>query len=568
MSLSLRLGAGLVACAAPLATLAAQPAPNPDLELAHHVLRRVTFGPTPDLVARIANPPVGMSALQEAQAYIAEQLNPNAGADPFFPFGSADVQALDGPGGALGIPNTLPATTAQIDQFEFRQVVGSQLAHGLESKWQLREVMCQFWERHFNTHLVGSQFWFQNKIPATSSNAAHAWHYEWRANEFYRENALGTFHDLLVFTAQHVTMVAYLHLDRNTVAGPNEDFARELLELYTMSPELPVPMGTPVQNYSQPDVETVARILTGWSINPAADFSFTFNAANHDIGPKPAMFTPAYSLPVGTTGVNEGLTLLAELAKRDATKDFICRKLLNEFLVDGGGDLEPVLLGRMKNAWGNQGDITLVLTELLNSLEFLGTTYRFERARLPIEAVLAPPRAFAAGFESICTPAQPSFFNLINSWISMGDLGQSLQGYPAPNGYPSASAAQHSPHAAIARFSFAARSLFPTQLPTFQCPALTQDSLEYDVAGHIAATLTVGWNNPQLAARFLLETLYGTRFTAPDENAVVQAMGNAAVWWLVNNGTLDLSAPTTPAYRHVVNCGAVTAMAMAQGAIR
>ncbi|MBK8979188.1 MAG: DUF1800 family protein [Planctomycetes bacterium] len=560
-----RLGVRAAALGLVFATgLAAQPLPNPDLELAHHVLRRITFGANAELLGRIVSPPAGTTAMQAARSYIREQLAPNPFLVPAdWPYGGTAVKTLAEPGGDLGVP-PLPHGTPQIEQFNFAQPLGTVLAHALDSRWQLREVMAEFWERHFNTHLVGSQGWFLQYVGGNQDKAAaHAWYFEWQANNHYREHALDTFHDLLSFTSKHVSMVVYLHLYANVQTAPNEDYARELMELYTMRPSLPGP--TPVPNYDQNDVETVARILTGWTVDPTqAQYPFLFDPSTHDTAPKPPLFTVSgspWSVPAGATGVGEGDALLLHLAGREATKDFVCRKLIDYFLADGAADIHPTLLQQMKTAWGTLGDIKSVLSALLLSSEFLGPRYRFARARLPLEMVMSGPRAFGAQPQP--NPLVPGHYNplsLANSYLSLLAMGQGLFGYPAPNGYPQASLAQLSPSIALARIAHANEALYG--------PALS--SLNIDLAGQIVTALPATWNNPFAVSQFLLERLYGTRWTAQDQNHLLVVFANAYFARAAAiGGTPDITSfPPSADYDYIVRSAAVAAISMTQGGAR
>ena len=557
------LALGLLACTTSTWSLPAQGIPSPDVDRAHHVLRRVTFGPTPDLVARLTAPPSGATPLQEVQTYLAEQLAPTA-TDPHWPYGSQDVQNMVQPGGWLGVP------ASPSPGVPFNKVItdGTQLMYALDSKWQLREVMAQFWERHFNTHLFGASFYFNQYLTGTQTTDDYAWYFEWEANNEYREKALGSFHQLLDFTTKHVSMVVYLHLYENVITAPgqepNEDYARELLELYTMGQKWNQGGGVFVDNYDQDDIETVARILSGWNVDPTNDFTFVFNGADHDAGPKPTLFVDSgvpFDLPAGTFGQAEGDALLLELAGREATKDFICRKLIDYFLADGAADVETNLLNAMKGAWGATGDIAAVLNELFTfGGVFLDPTspYVLDRARLPLEAVLAPPRAFGATIDS--TTPFDALNSLLNTGASLEFMGQSLLNYPAPNGFPQASLLQHSPSAAIERLALGAVSLFEVPIAVPPAPPI-KPSLEYDVVQHVVTLPNP--LDPRAIAKRLLELQFGSNYTLADEDALILTMGNAVLFLGANP-----LAPTPQEYDTIVRCAAVTAMGMAQGGIR
>ena len=359
-------------------------------------------------------------------------------------------------------------------------------------------------------------------------------------------------------------MVAYLHQDQNKVQNPgdkpNEDFGRELLELYTMGQQRFGPTGL-IDNYTQQDVETVARILSGLSVSTAAnDFASVFNAQDHDASPKAPLFPENLTMPAGILGTELEIEwLLDELARHEATKDFICRKLMNEFLRDDAGEIDPVTLHLMKQAWGEEGYLPDVLNVMFRALLNNPGLYAGQRARIPLEAVLAPPRAFGAAFAS----NQP-LLGLAPTWLSLVDMGQGLLSFPAPIGYPTASAAQHSPHAALARIRHAARSLFPDQTidPILRAPL--------DYAGtvtEIANRAGPQWNDLTVVSGVALEMMYGTRYTLEDQIKVSQAMGNAAAYLVATNGSLDLSSSTTSDYDHIVRTAVITVISMTQSAV-
>ncbi|MCA8948490.1 MAG: DUF1800 family protein [Planctomycetes bacterium] len=543
IALVLAVGAALSS-----ALLPAQGTADPNLDRAHHVLRRITFGPDRALVARLA------AGLTEVNAYIAEQLNPPAQGAPNYR-GSQSLDELfvgaGGGPGTLGLPATLGGPIDDLDTSQ------AQIAYALESEWQLREVMAQFWERHFNTFLFAQRNYFVPWIGGATEDY-WAWWFEWEANEHYRANALTTFHDLLVFTAHHASMMIYLHMPQNNGANPNEDFARELCELYTMSPEQVLPGEVVVKNYEQSDIENIARILTGWDLDEANGFVFQFDDADHAYPTGPtALFggsTQPVSIParVSPNGEQEGLDLLAELAKHPATKAFVSRKLIAHFV---GEELAAAptssVLTAMLAAWGDEGDIVAVLGALFASPQFLGSDSHLTRIRMPLESVVATVRALEGTIREDPTTglADPASLNSMN--LAMAAQGQSLLKYPAPNGYQTDDASQLSPSVGIERAYWGWNVLFSLlgSPPGSWSPATDPVAYVQPVQPPLPASPTRTNVVPHLYAvvDYLLTSFYGSNYTEADEFRVREAIAGTILWIDQNPAGTTYGGPWDPA---------------------
>lgn len=550
----------VLATAVLAAVAAAQGVPNPDLDLVHHVLRRSTCGPTKALVAQLTDP-IGSTPLQKVQAYIQEQLNPSAASDPFWPYGSQAVQQMVPPGGVLNLPAAVGGTALKVS------VDSAQLAYGLDSKWQLREVMGQFWDRHFNTGLFTQKAYF-SALPYGGTVDDYVWFFEWQANDWYRQNALTTFDELLKFTAKHVTMEVYLSMVHNVAPVPNEDFARELLELYTVSPEMPQAGGATIQNYDQSDIEKVARVLTGWSVDPANQYAFVFNDSDHVYSPTPTTLFMVSGSPitlplvVSPNGEAEGLRLFRALAGRVATSHFVCQKMINYFIAEEAPGAFATLLANMKVAWGPLGDIKAVLSVLLTSNEFLGTTNHLRKARIPLEAVLAQARGMSGTIPIDPGTSLPVPTCFWNSDIALIAMGQPLLAYPAPNGFPTANAAQMSPSVALERVKLANTDLF----------VVSPQNLAFDVVALVQSQLQPAqYQNFVAVNRVLLKTLYGSNWSQADEVALASVMAGV-VAYINTLGTGAFAPPFDPNnpnhYWAVLSAAAVTAMGMTQSGLR
>lgn len=198
---------------------------KPAAQSVRHLLNRVTFGPTPDLMEELRN--------RSFESYIDAQLNPRSIAeDP-----------------ALATHLNRESPTRGVRQLQFDQV-----GHAIYSRRQLLEVMTVFWENHFNT--------------SSSVN------WEVEENEDLRDNALGRFRDLLDASAKSPAMLHFLDNFTSVAEAPNENYSRELLELHTMGVN---------GGYTSQDVVEVARAFTGWT---ERDNVFTFIERSHDADQK------------------------------------------------------------------------------------------------------------------------------------------------------------------------------------------------------------------------------------------------------------------------------------------
>lgn len=128
-------------------------------------------------------------------------------------------------------------------------------------------------------------------------------------NDLFRRHALGNFKALILAVARDPAMLEYLDNESNRKGRPNENFARELLELFTMG----------VGNYTEEDVKEAARAFTGWT---RRDYQFFFDARQHDDGPKTFM---------GRTGNLDGGDIVDVVFKQPATARYLPRRLFEYF---------------------------------------------------------------------------------------------------------------------------------------------------------------------------------------------------------------------------------------------
>jgi uncharacterized protein (DUF1800 family) len=163
-----------------------------------------------------------------------------------------------------------------------------------ESPAQLREKMSLFWHGHFATKTVNIL-------------------YDQELLNVIREQALGNFRDLLVNVSKSASMIRFLNNNQNKKGHPNENFARELMELFTMGRG----------NYTETDVKESARAFTGWNTDTRGNFDF--HPRQHDDGIK---------VFLGKTGNFSGDDILNILLDQKQTAVFITRKIYRYFVND------------------------------------------------------------------------------------------------------------------------------------------------------------------------------------------------------------------------------------------
>ncbi len=164
-----------------------------------------------------------------------------------------------------------------------------------ETGGQLREKMTLFWHNHFACNIGNPQ-------------------YAQELNNIERANALGNFKTLLLQVSQSPAMLQFLNNQQNQKDHPNENFARELMELFTLGRG----------NYTEQDIKESARAFTGWAFNGNTG-TYRFNPRVHDDGPKTFF---------GKTGNFQGEDILNMLTANKQTAVFICTKLYRYFVND------------------------------------------------------------------------------------------------------------------------------------------------------------------------------------------------------------------------------------------
>jgi hypothetical protein len=308
----------------------------------------------------------------------------------------------------------------------------AKLLRALYSERQLLEVMTDFWFNHFNVYL--------NKDADQYLTTAYE-------RDVIRAHALGKFKDLLVATAQSPAMLFYLDnwlsmgpksqaavaanrgKPRQAVPGLNENYGRELMELHTLSVN---------GGYTQHDVTELARVLTGWTIQPLEQgAAFQFDAKKHEPGDKVVI---GQTIP--ENGMNEGMQVLDMLAHHPNTAKFICEKLAMRFVAD---DPPPALVERMAAKFlATDGDIREVLRTLFKSPEFWSAKAYRAKVKTPFEFVISSLRATGTDLNN----AGP-MLGILNK------MGMPLYQMVPPTGYSMTASTWMNSEALIDRMNFA-----------------------------------------------------------------------------------------------------------------
>lgn len=397
-----------------------------------HVLNRLTFGPRQGDIELVQ--------FRGIKAYIQSQLAPETLSEPLIlqqqlnrleTLNMSPVESLAQykPPKRKDSQNVSKVERRRANQrskIPLRQAQQANLLRDLYSPKQLQEMMVDFWFYHFNvfSRKGNIRFWVGN--------------YEQTA---IRSHALGHFRDLLGATAHHPAMLLYLDNASNSAPtnsrrankklGLNENYARELMELHTLGVD---------GGYTQNDVITLARIFTGWGVDPQGkhgNSGFYFAQNRHDSSNKVFL---GQQIPGG--GIEEGEQALDILARHPATARHISYKLAQYFVTD-----EPpaALVKRLaKRFQETDGEIRLVLETLFQSPEFWDAQYYGSKFKTPYQYIVSALR--------IADIKQPNFRRIIGT---LQQLGMLPYGCLTPNGYKNTQDAWLNSDAMLRRVSFA-----------------------------------------------------------------------------------------------------------------
>ncbi|MDW8263567.1 MAG: DUF1800 domain-containing protein [Phycisphaerales bacterium] len=328
-----------------------------DTVKAAHLLNRAGFGGTPEEVAQVA-------ACGPRRAV--EQLLdfPDAPAEEQSPTDVPDLSSIEGYPRTFAERRRLLAGKTPEERQALQQkfqmanrealqaVVGWWLGRMVRGPWPLQEKLTLFWHGHFTT----------------SARDERSAFLMWQQNELLRRQSAGNFKQFVKSISRDPAMLDYLNNSQNRKASPNENYARELMELFTLG----------IGNYTERDIKEAARAFTGWTHDGE---QFVCRRSDHDTGEKTFF---------GRTGTFDGDDIIDIIFQHPAVGPYICGKLWSHFVYE---DPEPEIcqeLGRMLREAG--WDLRPVLFTMFTCRGFYSDRAIGTQIKSPIQLIVGTTR--------------------------------------------------------------------------------------------------------------------------------------------------------------------------------
>lgn len=416
---------------------------------ATHLLERAGFGGTPEQIRALGS--LSPEAAVRSLVYFSPDANPH-----LFPF---DHSGIHDPG-LEPFPPSRPATT------EMAKATGEALGIRVkpDGNRRLQPVVNKFfyWLRAsvLETNRVG--YWWANRMLTSNTplqeKMALFWHGHFAVNEakvrdyrkllneltLFHDMGMGNFRDLMVAVAQDPAMLSFLDAGVNVKGAPNENFAREIMELFTMG----------VGHYTETDIREAARAFTGWNY---VDVNFVVNADQHDNDEK---------LFLGRRGNFDGVDIIDIIMEQPVTAEYIAGKLYRYFVRE---DLTPELQIELGNVLrSKQYELAPFLETVFLSRDFYSDASRGTQIKSPVQLAISTYRKL--GLTRV--PGIPDFNQ------STSALGQFLFRPPTVAGW-AGGRSWITPGLLLSRGNFARDVLFPDF--NFVPPDIVNDSEDIQV---------------------------------------------------------------------------------------
>ena len=327
-----------------------------DTVKAAHLLNRAGFGGTASEVAK------------------AMDLGPQEAADWLLDFKDASAQQQ-----GHDLPDLSSVDGSDADyKMALRQMVGKTEQQKMELRRKLRQdngeavaATVAWWLRRmaYGPHPLQEKlalFWHGHFTTSDKDERSAA--YMWRQNELLRANAAGNFRTFVKSISRDPAMLDYLNNNSNRKQHPNENYARELMELFTLG----------IGNYTERDVKEAARAFTGWAHDGT---DFIFRRGLHDDDTKSFM---------GVVGNLNGDDVIDVILSRPAAARFVAGKLFRHFAYDDPDDHLVSALGQQ--LLQNRYDLRPTLRTILTSRAFYGPLAIGAQIKSPIQLMLGTIR--------------------------------------------------------------------------------------------------------------------------------------------------------------------------------
>ena len=377
-----------------------------NLQSARHLMERAGFSGSPQEIAR-----VHAMGLHGAVDYFVNFNGAPAVTLPPFDHSGIFDEGLD------PFPPSRPATTALAEKNG--EVFGIKVKPGGNRPMQAIVNKFFYWLRASRLETDRVAYWWARRMLLSprplEEKMALFWHGHFATNEdkvrdyrkmhkqltLFQTQGLGNFRDLLIAVAQDPAMLAFLDAGVNVKGKPNENFAREIMELFTMG----------VGNYTEHDIREAARAFTGWNYQ---GIEFHINPDMHDEGEKEVL---------GQKGNFDGVEVIDIILAHPATAKFIASKMYRFYVSQQLSDeLAQTLGNRLRDL---NYEIQPFLTELFASQEFYAERNIASHIKSPVELVISTYKKLGLDY----LPGAPDF-NLVT-----GSLGQRLMHPPTVAGW-------------------------------------------------------------------------------------------------------------------------------------
>jgi len=473
-----------------------------DAIMQHHVLDRIGYGGDEWTRGRIAT--LGL------QGYIDEQLNP----------ASIDESTNN---------DLINRRAAFIPPETLTEMQALDIVNSVYARRQLEQQVTMFWDNHFNTDYSESSDFFNfyaTLYPALQQSEAIGLHYE--AQNQFRDIAFnGTFRDIVEASGLGRAMIIYLDTDSNIATAPNENYARELLELHTLGVD---------GGYTQNDVVQLAKVFTGWNVckkdaSVAADplaacipsntygtaseppglWVSNFRISRHDTTQKILFAGTPYQAIIPSTagnpsaGVADAQLAYDAICAHPSTAKFVSKKLLQRFV-----DENPTqaMIDAVVAAWNNPanphgiGDLREVLRAVMAQAAFRDPGHVGGKVKTPFEHLVSALRSVRGQTDGLTS---------VRSYLSR--MSEMYHQNMVPTGYPELGGEW------IDTNNLLERQNFGLDMATRTAAAFGADVIGLLNANGVATAPTP--NNAPAIVDFLSGVLFGNGLTASERQRAI-----------------------------------------------